>query len=207
MRKLLAPLLLAAICFAAVLAAQSAPAGERDSFLDERPGIGEPLRFRDAHGGAFRPRSLILLAPEGSLAAELPSGARSARSENRVDLSGLPVLGSLFRDTLDVASAREGVLVGPVYRAGDALVVDAARPPAELANRHVALSTNLPRVGAVSYGLGRLDWTPVAPAVRMPEPEGAPIGSAHLVGGALVLASQGGEPAWPSVRAMFRDLF
>jgi hypothetical protein len=204
MSKLLFPLLFAALCFAAaVLAAQPAPGGERDSFLDERPGIGEPLRFRDALGGAFRPRTLILRGADGALAARLPSGARSARSEDRVDLSSAPLVGPLFRGTLDVATVRQAALVGPVYRVGDTLVVDAATAPSELAKRQVAFSTNLPQVGAVSYGVGPLDWTPVA----APAPAGGPIGSAHLVGGALVLASQGGEPAWPSVEAMFRDLF
>jgi hypothetical protein len=203
MRKpLAAVLLLAATCLAF-----PAGAGERDSFLDERPGIGEPLRFRDAHGGAFRPRALIVLGASGAFAAELPSGARSAVPENRVDLSGAPLVGPLFRETLDVASVREWPLVGPVYRAGDTLVVDAGDAPAgqlaDIARRHVVLSTNLPRIGAVSYRLGRLAWTPAG----TPAPAGAAIGSAHLVGGALVLASQGGEPAWPSIEAMFQDLF
>ena len=197
------PLLVAAACLAAVPVAAS----ERDSFLDERPGIGEPLRFRDAGGGAFRPRALVLFGSSGSVAAALPSGARSALSENRVDLSAAPLVGPLFRETLDVASVREGPLVGPVYRVADTLVIDATQaPPAvagDLSHRHVVLSTNLPRVGAVSYRLGRLGWT----AAGAPAPAGAPIGSAHLVDGALVLASQGGEPAWPSVEAMFRDLF
>ena len=199
MSRRLLPLLLIAAC----LAALSAAASERDSFLDERPGIGEPLRFRDASGGAFRPRTLILSGPAGALAAELPSGARSALSENRVDLSAAPLVGPLFRPTLDVASVREGPLVGPVYRVGDTLVVHATEAPADLARLRVVLSTNVPRVGAVSYRLGRLGWSPVGAA----GPAGAPIGSAHLVDGALVLASQGGEPAWPSVEAMFQDLF
>jgi hypothetical protein len=123
-----------------------------------------------------------------------------------VDLSSSPLVGQLFRETLDVASVREALLVGPVYRVADTLVVDATGAPGqahELARRQVALSTNVPRIGAVSYHLGRLDWMPAT----APAPAGAPIGSAHLVDGALVLASQGGEPAWPSVEAMFRDLF
>jgi hypothetical protein len=203
MLKPLSALLLAAAC----LAALPAWASDRDSLLDERPGIGEPLRFRDAHGGAFRPRALIVRGPSGAFAAELPSGARSAVSENRVDLSGVPLVGPLFRETLDVASVREGALVGPVYRVGDTLVVDAGQASAgqlaDFGRRHVALSTNLPRIGAVSYRLGRLGWTPVG----VPTPAGAPIGTAHLVNGALVLVSQGGEPAWPSIEALFQDLF
>jgi hypothetical protein len=88
-------------------------------------------------------------------------------------------------------------------------VVDATLAPAGfaagLAGRPVALSTNLPLIGAISYRLGRLGWMPA----RVPEPSaaGEPVGSAHLIGEALVLASRGGEPAWPSVEALFRDLF
>jgi hypothetical protein len=117
------------------------------------------------------------------------------------------LLGPLFRETLDVATVREGALVGPVFRVGDTLVVDATQAPAtlsrELARHHVLLSTNLPRIGAVSYRLGRLGWTPAAAPARSVDP----IGSAHLVGDMLVLASHGGEPRWPSVEAMFEDLF
>ncbi len=200
-------ILLAAGCIAAAGLMALPAQADRDSFLDERPGIGEPLRFRDAAGGAFRPRALIVSGPSGASAADLPSGARSVRSEDRVDLSSTPIIGQVFRETLDVASVREAPLVGPVYRVGDTLIVDATQAPPEqasgLARGHVALSTNVPRVGAVSYHVDRLAWRPV-PAPALPS---APLGSAHLVDGTLVLASQGGEPAWPSLEAMFRDLF
>jgi hypothetical protein len=197
-------LLIAAACLAALPAAAS---DERGSFLEERSGYDEPLRFRAENGGAFRPRAVVIAGAGGALAARLP-GAANAMSENRVDLSNTPALGPLFRPTLDVASVREGALVGPVYRVGDTLVIDAGvidagAASAGIANRRVAISTNIPRYGAVSYQLGRLDWAPVAaPAVA-----GEPIGSAHIVGRTLVLASRGGEPAWPSVEALFRDLF
>jgi hypothetical protein len=185
-----------------VMASPALASDERGSFLDERSGHDEPLRFRAENGGAFRPRAVVVAGAGGALAARLP-GAANAMSENRVDLSNAPVLGPLFRSTLDVASVREGALVGPVYRVGDTLVVDAGAAPAEVVNRRVAISTNIPRYGAVSYQLGRLDWAPAAP----PAVAGEPIGSAHIVGRTLVLASRGGEPGWPSVEALFRDLF
>lgn len=199
----LRPLMLAAACLSAVaVPVLPAAATERDSFLDERPGFAEPLRFRDERGGAFRPRALIVRGAGGAMAAKLP-GAATAENENRVDFSGTPVIGPLFGETLDVASAREGALVGPVYRVGDTLVVDASAASAEVVNRSVALTTNIPRYGAVSYRVGRLNWTPVTP----PTGVGTLLGSAHLVDGALVVASRGGEPAWPSLEAMFKDLF
>ena len=199
MFSVLRPSLLVIACLAALPAAAG---DERDSFLGERPGFDEPLRFRAENGGAFRPRAVIVTGAGGALAARLPRAA-DALSENRVDLSGAPVLGPLFRGTLDVASVREGALVGPVYRVADTLVVDAGAAPVGLQSRPVAIATNIPRYGAISYGLGLLDWRPVTP----PAIAGAQVGTAHVVNGALVLASQGGEPAWPSLDAMFRDLF
>ena len=197
-------LFLAAACAAgALLAIQPAPAGDRDSRIENNATMGEPPVFRDADGGAFRPRSLIVAGPGGALAARIPENPRQMQGENRVNLSGAPVVGSLFRPTLDVATARRGPLIGPVYRVGNALVVEAAETPPNLVGRPVALATNVPRSGAVSFQLGPLDWQPV-PRPVMPRAE---IGTAHIVDGELVLASRGGEPAWPSIGAFFRDLF
>jgi hypothetical protein len=206
MLRRLAPLLLVAGTAGALLAALAgalpAGAGERDSSRRERA-FGEPPVFRDANGGAFRPRSLIVTGPGGALEAPIPQNPRAARSENRVDLSGAPLVGGLFRSTLDVDSVRRGPLVGQVFRAGDALVVETADRPSDLTRRRVALATNVPRQGAVSFQLGRLDWR----AAGRPSPERTPLGTAHIVNGDLVLASQGGEPAWPSLESLFRDLF
>lgn len=200
----LTPLLLVVGCVAAAcLATPPALAGDRDPIFEERPGILEPPLFRDARGGAFRPRDVIVVGPRSAMAARVSQNPRRTRSENRLDLSGVPLVGSLFRGTLDVASVRRAPLVGRVYRVGDALVVETARVPSELAGRRVALATNVPRYGAVSFELGRLDWQPTTP----PTGHRVEIGSAHLVGGDLVLASQGGEPAFPSVRSLFGDLF
>ncbi|HET7409169.1 MAG TPA: hypothetical protein VFJ13_03150, partial [Paracoccaceae bacterium] len=110
-------------CLAALTAWLPAGASERDPFLDGRSGYDEMLRFRAENGGSFRPRAVVIVGAEGALAARLP-GAATVRNENRVDLSGTPGLGPLFRETLDVASVRQGSLVGPVYRVGDRLVID-----------------------------------------------------------------------------------
>jgi hypothetical protein len=204
----LAPLLgalacAAGMCLAALPAATPAAAGERDASRGAQSHIGEPPVFRDANGGAFRPRSIIVAGPRGAQAARVPDNARQGRGENRVDLSGAPLVGGLFRGTLDVASVRAEPMIGRVYRVGNALVVETVETPPNLAGRPVALATNVPRLGAVSFALGPLDWHAV-PAPQVPR---AAIGSAHLVGDELVLASQGGEPAFPSVGALFRSLF
>ncbi len=204
MMRTFRPLLLAAACLS-VLPALTLPAaasGGRDSFLGERPGFDEPLRFRTESGGAFRPRAIIVTGASSAIAAKLPRAA-DAQSEDRVDLHGAPLVGPLFRGTLDVATVRQGALVGPVYRVGDTLVVDAGAAPAGLQSRPVTIATNIPRYGAVSYALGLLHWTPVT----RPTDAGVRVGTAHLVNGALVLASEGGEPAYPSVEALFHDLF
>lgn len=203
--RLVRPLTFAALSAALLAAAPILPAGagdERDSWLGERTGFDEPLRFRAENGGAFRPRAVIVAGAGGAVAAKLPHAA-DVRSENRVDLSGTPLLGGLFPRTLDVASVREGAYVGPVFRVGDTLVVQADAAPAGLESRRVAISTNIPRYGAISYDLGMLGWVPVT----APTGPGVPVGTAHVVGGALVLASSGGEPAYPSVEALFDDLF
>lgn len=207
MRKLL-KIVLPAACVAACLAAAplAAPpalAGERDSNRQDQPAFGEPPVFRDADGGAFRPRSLIVSGPRGAMAARVPENPRQTQGENRVDLSGVPVVGQLFRPTLDVASVRRAPLIGPVFRVGNALVVETVELPPNLAGRPVALATNVPRLGAVSFWLGPLDWHEV-PAPSVPRSQ---IGSAHLVDGELVLASRGGEPSFPSVESLFRRLF
>lgn len=193
---------LAALPVAGTALAPMAAAGERGSWLDERGGYATPLLFRAANGGAFRPHAVVVMGAGAATAARLPEAADAA-PEDRMDLSGVPVLGPLFRPTLDVASAREGTPVGPVYRVGDRLVIDVRTGAADATGRPVAIATNVPRYGAISYRLGRLDWQPTAaPAIT-----GEPIGSAHILGGTLVLASQGGEPAWPSLEALLEDLF
>ncbi len=204
MSRLLTTFLLIAACTTGALAGASpAAAGERDSTLQERTAVREPPVFRDANGGAFRPRSIIVAGPRGAVAARVPENARQTRGEDRVDLSGAPLVGGLFRGTLDVATVRRAPLLGQVYRAGDNLVVQTLETPPSLDGRPVALATNVPRIGAVSFQLGPLDWHAVPP----PGGVRTQVGTAHLLDGELVLASSGGEPTFPSVGSFFRRLF
>ena len=192
-----------AAAFALVLSANGpASAGERsgDRFGD-RPGVGEPLRFRDANGGAFRPSALIILSAAGTQIAPLPSTTNSARSEDRVDLSEIPLIGGLFGETLSTDDAREGRPVGKLQRVGDTLVLDARGSGISVTSLPVVMATNLPRHGAVSYRLGRLNYRPGGAGGVGPV-----LGAAYEVDGKLVLASTGGEAAWPSLEAMFDDL-
>lgn len=186
----------------AVMMAVPAGAGERSGdVFGDRPGIGEPLRFRDANGGAFWPSDLVILTSAGAQAAVLPRTSSGVRSEDRVDLSETPLIGAIFRETLSTGDAREGQLVGPVLQSGNRLVVDARSSASEVTNLPVILATNLPRLGAVSYRIGTLPYVPAGNAAG-----GVEIGAAYLVDGRLVLASSGGEPAWPSLQAMFNDI-
>ena len=179
-------------------------AAERDSPFDERPSVGEPLRFRADNGGAFRPRALLIQTGAGTVRAILPEASDDARSEDRMDVSSVPLAGPLFRGTLSTDDARQGQRVGALYHApGDYLVLIAEGASVDLTGYPVALSTNLPATGAVSYRLGRLRYSGSGTPVN----RGTQVGEAWLVGGQLVLASRGGEAAYPSVEALFRDIF
>lgn len=197
MRKLILTLLMA-------LVALPATAGDRPRGIEDRPGVGEPLRFRDASGGAFRPTELVMVVPGGTLRAPLPASVATAQNEDRMDLSETPLLGELFRETISPVDARGGEVVGPVYRFGSHLVVDAAGSAPDLTRRAVVLSADLPRLGSVSYRLGRLDFRDDG---RGATPGGAQLGTAYLVDGRLVIASEGGEPAWGSVNEIFQAVF
>ena len=178
---------------------------ERDSPFDERPSIGEPLRFRADNGGAFRPRALLIQTGTGTVRATLPEASDDARSEDRVDLSTTPLVGPLFQGTLSTENARQGQRVGALYHVpGDYLLVIADGGAAQnLTNYPVALTTNLPSTGAVSYRLGRLQYGGSGAPVN----RGTQVGEAWLVGGQLVLASRGGEAAYPSIEALINDIF
>lgn len=168
--------------------------------LDRFNGNG-PLRFRNAEGGAFRPVRLVLVTDQGNFGAPLPEAAE-IQSEDRLDLSSVPLVGEVFRGTLAPSDARQGVLVGDVQRVGDMLVVRAAGFPEGLVRASVVVSTSVPQLGPVSYAVGRLPYRDASlPAA------GEIIGSAHLVGSQLVIASRGGEPAYPSVESLVEDLF
>ena len=177
---------------------------ERDSPFDERPSVGEPLRFRADNGGAFRPRALLIQTGAGTVQAMLPEASNDARSEDRVDLSSTPLLGPLFQGTLSTDNARQGQRIGALYHApGDYLLLVVDSGPMDLTGYPVALTTNLPATGAVSYRLGRLRYGGSGAPVN----RGTQVGEGWLVGGRLVLASRGGEAAYPSVEALINDIF
>ncbi|MFK7941784.1 MAG: hypothetical protein AB8B85_02540 [Paracoccaceae bacterium] len=178
-------------------------AAERGSGIEDRPSVGEPLRFRNADGGAFQPRELVVLLPGRTLRAGLPEAALNARSEDRVDLSGTPLVGVLFPQTLSPSDASEGIVLGDVYRNGSQLVIAADAEPT-FQSSPVVLTSNLPRLGAVSYTVGRLQFRD---GVSLQRPGGAPIGTAYMLDGQLVIAAKGGGPAFPSVESLFKGLF
>lgn len=179
-------------------------ADQRDRTFPDRPGVGQPVRFLGADGGAFQPRLLVISSPSGTVRAALPASTSEARSEDRIDLSETPLLGPLFEGTLSTAGARETEAVGTLFQApGGVLLLDSSTPAAELTSLPVVLTTNLPRVGGVSYPLSRLSYGGSGQVAG----QGVQIGTAHIIDGRLVLASDQGGPAFPSVEAMFRDLF
>ena len=179
-------------------------AGERDRGIDDRPGVGQPLRFRDALGGAFQPTELVIVIPGGAVRAPLPEAALHARSEDRVDLSDTPLVGGLFQETLNPDDASAGTAIGPVYRRGDRLIVDAGGTSPEVQASPVVLTSNLPRLGAVSYTVGPLEYRKGGGVLRT---DSDPIGTAYLLDGRFVIAAEGGSPAWPSVESLFNGIF
>jgi hypothetical protein len=178
--------------------------GEGPVRFDDRPSVGHPLRFTDLAGNVYHPGWLVLLTPAGALAAPLPDTSNNARSEERIDLSGLPLIGDLFYHRLATGDATlQGMLLGPLLRFGDTLVLDARTSGASLTGRDVVLTANFPGDGAISYHLGRLRF---APAERPPG-SGVQVGAGYLVRGALVLAGEGREPLIDDWRRFFEDNF
>ncbi|MEM1298638.1 MAG: hypothetical protein AAGH68_05100 [Pseudomonadota bacterium] len=189
-----------------ILASGLAPAfaGDRNKGIGDRPGVGEPLRFRDASGGAFQPTELVVVVPGGALRAPLPEAVSTARNEDRIDLSGTPVIGGVFQETLSPGDARDGEAVGPVYRRGSRLIVDTEGASPEFGGSSVVLTSDLPRLGSVSYTLGPLDFRNGGGVLSTGE---EPIGQAYMLDGRLVIASEGGGPAWGSVSDMLQGWF
>jgi hypothetical protein len=168
----------------------AAAGGDRPDFND-RPTVGQPLRFTDSRGNVFRPRVLYLVTRSGTLAAHLPAATDDARSEDHLDLSGTPLIGQLFRGRIAPSdAARDGAPIGPVLRLGDALVLDARETTVQLDERNLVLNANLPRDGVLSYHLGRLTFAPG----NLPGGTGTPAGTAYLVNDTLVLAGDGRGP-------------
>ncbi len=176
----------------AILSTLAAPARpDGPPRFEDRPGVGHPLRFTDAAENVFRPRQLVVVTPSGTVAARLPSTAPDARSEERLDLSGTPLIGNLFRRRLAPHdAAREGTPVGPVTRFGDTLVVNAGQTAISPGSLRIVLTANFPRDGAVSFRLGQLRFNPA----EAPAGTGRDAGSAYLLDGTMVLAGPGYGP-------------
>ena len=165
-------------------------AGEGPNFRD-RPTVGQQLRFTDLRGHSFRPRALYIVARSGTSVARLPEAINNASSEDHLDLSGTPLVGQLFRDRISPSdAAREGQPVGPVYRLGDALVLDARETATPIDTGDLVLTATLPRDGTVRYPLGRLDFRPGT----LPGGTGTAAGTAYMLHGMLVLAAEGRSP-------------
>lgn len=173
----------------AILLALAVPAaaGKGPDFND-RPGVGHPLRFTDGAGHVFQPSRLVVLTDAGIFGTRFPDAVNDARSEEHVDLSGSPAFGKYFRRRLaPVDAARDGLPVGPLYRVGGTLVLDARGTALPLQRLALVLTAEFPRDGAVSYRLGR----PGFAAATMPGRAGVPAGGAYLLDGALVLTGAG----------------
>ena len=192
------------LIIAALATALPASAGQRDIDADlEQLIASQTIRFRNADGGTFNPERIVIFSDGRSVAADFPRAPREVRNEDRIDLSEVPILGELFsptRSTQDAAA--KGEKVGLVFRQGATLIVRASKPVDDLTLFPVRLSTNLARYGAVSFDLGYLEY-----GSGGGDPAGEPIGAAFLVGEELILASNGGEPSWPSFEAFLDDLY
>lgn len=196
--------LIIAVLLGALVTSPAYADGEGPPTFEDRPQVGQPVRFTDAAGHVFRPERLMILSPDGARTAKLPATTNRARSEERLDLSGLPLIGHVFRDRLAPGDTRRrGVLVGPLSRVGDTLVLDARESPVAIEPRQVVLTANFPRDGAVSFRLKGLRFSPVAPITGM----GRSAGTAWLVGDTLVLAGAGYGPAIQDLEGAIGDLF
>jgi len=186
------PIVHALILALALVSALAAPVrSDGPPTFEDRPGVGRPLRFTDAAENVFRPRQLVVVTPSGTYAARLPSTAPDARSEERLDFSGTPLIGHLFRRRLAPHdAAREGMPVGPVSRFGDTLVVNAGQTSISPGSLRIVLTANFPRDGAVSFRLGQLRFNPA----EAPSGAGHDAGAAYLLDGTMVLAGPGFGP-------------
>lgn len=191
------------VLLGALLAPLAHAGGDGPPRFEDRPRVGQPVRFTDAAGHVFRPDRLVVSSPDAVRAAPIPTTINGARSEEHVDLSGLPLIGHLFRERVAPGDARRGgIRVGPLTRLGSALVLDAREPPVAVEAREIVLTANFPRDGAVSYPLGRLAFAPA----QVPSGTGRPAGTAWLIGDVLVLTGPGREPAIDGLEGILEGL-
>jgi len=160
--------------------------------------VSLPLLFASANGGTFRPKGLVIETRSGSYSVAFPNRGFDARSDDRAALSGLPLIGGLFRPGLTPSNAER---LGEVWRSGDMLYVKAQDWPGELVNAPVTLATWTPRFGRISYRLGRQDYRLTGSKTVA----GAILGTALLVNGQVVIASNGSDI--PSLNDVVRGTF
>lgn len=192
------PALLPALLLPVLLLLAAPPAAWAGQGNDRRTTTAEtdfgrafPVSFRSERGGRFQPDRLVVLTRTGSWSAALPAKARRVRQADHLDLTGLPVIGGVFRPRLAPMDAeRQGLPLGTVTRTGDTLVLDARGHAVSLTNLPVVLTSEMPRVGTLSFELGTPAFRP-GPA---PGAAGARVGAAWLVDGRLVLAGDGQRP-------------
>lgn len=166
-------------------------------------GMREPILFGDGDGGGFAVADVVVLAGDGTRSAVLPPFPPSPVSEERVDLSGTPLLGQVFKQRFGPADIEDnGLPLGPVYRSGDVLIVDLRRQEQPFQAVPVVLSSEIDGLGAISYRLGRLDFVETA----SPQGTGRQIGFAYLLGSTLALVADGERPAIRDLSRPFDSL-
>ncbi|MEM6549106.1 MAG: hypothetical protein AAF713_15330 [Pseudomonadota bacterium] len=156
-------------------------------------GIGkrEPILFGDGRGSAFDVAGITVTGAEGARRAVLPQYPPSPVSEERVDISGTPVLGEVFKERLGPADIEDqGLPIGAVYRDGNTLRVDLGAQTLPERGRRFVLSSEIDRLGAISYRLGAL----LLRAVEARPIGGERIGYAYLLRDTIALVADGNRP-------------
>ena len=150
-----------------------------------------PFRVRTADSGRFAPERVVVLTLEGALSGPAPDYV-TVIDRDRLDVSRVPLFGELFGGEPATAAIAPANELGPLWRAGDTLVIDLSKAPViarDLLRRPpAAISSWLGAPLVVVEAPLRL-----APAGPSQAPDGAVrIGSVYLQGdkvnGRLVLS-------------------
>jgi hypothetical protein len=183
-----------------ILAASQALAGERDGaradpierFRDPTPVLLMALSSPSRH---FPPSLLMVMSVDGVVESPLPRWAE-AEGASKLDLSGVPLIGSLFGARPAMAEMTEEQWVGPLLRRGDALIAQIDRPtPTGWISQPITLISRAPMTREIiairlepafekvilSRSIGE-DPEPAAPGV------GHRVGDVYLAQRGLVLA-------------------
>ena len=87
-----------------------------------------PFRVRTADSGRFAPARVVVLTLEGALAGPAPDFV-TVIDRDRLDVSSVPLFGRLFGGQPATAAIIPANELGPLWRAGDALVIDLSNAP------------------------------------------------------------------------------